>query len=94
MEIIIIIIIVMLVLLLATSLYVIWNLMRKNEQYEAYILEKDKYVNDIKEIISISDKKLQEIDSKGSFEADDEIGWFFKHIKEIQSILNEINESK
>jgi len=84
----------MLVLLLATSLYVIWNLMRKNEQYEAYILEKDKYVNDIKEIISISDKKLQEIDSKGSFEADDEIGWFFKHIKEIQSILNEINESK
>ena len=38
---------------------------------------------------TITDKKLKEIDNKGSFESDDKIGFFFKAIKHIQDILND-----
>jgi hypothetical protein len=37
----------------------------------------------------VSDKKLQEIDHKGTFKSDDEVGFFFKSIKQIQNILND-----
>ncbi len=33
--------------------------------------------------------KLKEIDQKGAFYADDEIGWFFEEVKKIQEALNE-----
>ena len=36
-------------------------------------------------------KKIKEIDSKQIFQSDDEIGWFFKGIKEIQDLINEYN---
>jgi hypothetical protein len=38
--------------------------------------------------IDFSDKKLKEIDSKGSFESDDEVGYFFKQVKFLQEQLN------
>lgn len=34
------------------------------------------------------DVRLKQIDSKGTFAADDEIGWFFDQIKVMQSKLN------
>jgi len=37
------------------------------------------------------DKKIKEIDSKQIFQSDDEIGWFFNGIKEIQELINEYN---
>ena len=39
-------------------------------------------------------KFLKKIDIKGSFEGDDEIGYFFKTIKQIQEILNDFNIKK
>ena len=41
-----------------------------------------------------SDKKVKEIDSKQIFQSDDEIGWFFTGIKEIQELINEYNIKK
>jgi hypothetical protein len=37
----------------------------------------------------MSDKKIHEIDVKGSFESDDEVGFFFTNIKMIQDVLNQ-----
>ena len=48
--------------------------------------------NNITNKIEYSDKKLKEIDIKGSFKADDEVGYFFENIKDIQSKLNEFAE--
>jgi hypothetical protein len=31
------------------------------------------------------------IDNRGAFESDDEVGTFFRNIKEIQTILNQFN---
>jgi hypothetical protein len=49
------------------------------------------YLNKLSEIISHSDKRIKEIDVKGSFESDDEIGFFFEQVKSIQEVLNQFN---
>lgn len=47
------------------------------------------YMVNISTAINLSEQKLKEVDSRGTFEADDEIGFFFKTVKEIQKILGE-----
>ena len=39
-------------------------------------------------------EKLKEIDAKGSFESDDEVGFFFKHILFIQGELNKFKTNR
>ena len=47
-------------------------------------------------LVEISDKtefinhQLKEIDNKGTFESDDEVGFFFTELKELNSILNNL----
>jgi hypothetical protein len=64
------------------------NLMRKNEQQEDILVEYMKYLDKISKAIEISDTKLKKLDSQGRFESDDEIGFFFKTVMEIQELLN------
>jgi hypothetical protein len=66
-----------------------FNLLRKNEKAEDIIFSYKVYMDSINEAIYFTDKKLKEIDEKGMFKSDDEIGFFFTKIKEIQSILNQ-----
>ena len=79
---------------LATIFYIIWNLMRKNERLEDALNKRDEYIDTMSVIMSESDRKIKEIDSTQIFESDDEIGWFFKGIKEIQALINEYNSNK
>ena len=46
------------------------------------------YLNKLSDIVELSDKKLKEVDHKGSFESDDEIGFFFQSVKQLQETLN------
>jgi hypothetical protein len=68
--------------------YTTYNLLRKNEKQEdvlaAYLL----YMDNLSKIIEHSSERLKKIDTKGTFESDDEIGWFFEQIKVIQERLN------
>jgi len=47
-------------------------------------------------LVEISDKtdfinhQLKEIDNRGTFESDDEVGFFFTELKELNSILNNL----
>ena len=68
--------------------YTTFNLLRKNEKQEDILTGYMSYLNKISETIEISDKKLKEVDAKGSFKSDDEIGFFFQQIQSIQTILN------
>ena len=68
--------------LIIVSLFIIWNLMKKNEFHEDFVAKQS-------DAIDYYDKMLKTIDDKGSFIADDEVGWFFVQIKEIQEALNE-----
>jgi len=74
--------------------YVIWNLLRKNEKLEDMNVVQDNYIRNISTIMTESNKKIKEIDSKQIFQSDDEIGWFFQGIKEIQDLINEYNVQK
>ena len=74
--------------------YVIWNLLRKNEKLEDMNVVQDNYISNISTIMTESNKKIKEIDSKQIFQSDDEIGWFFQGIKETQDLINEYNVQK
>lgn len=82
------------VVVFGTITYVIWNLLRKNEKFEEMIEMQNQYIETISNLMKESDKKIKEIDSKQIFQSDDEIGWFFTGIKEIQELINEYNIKK
>ena len=82
------------VLIFGTLFYIIWNLMKKNERLEDMNGQQNTYIQNVSTLMSESNRKLKEIDSKQIFESDDEIGWFFKGIKEIQELINEYNSNK
>ena len=68
--------------------YTTFNLLRKNEKQEDILTGYMTYLNKISQTIEAADKKIQEIDAKGSFKSDDEVGFFFQQIQSIQTILN------
>ena len=68
--------------LLLVAFFAIRNLIKRNEILEDFIAKQS-------EAIDYCDKRLSQIDDKGSFIADDEIGWFFKEVRKIQEALNE-----
>ena len=76
--------------------YTTFNLLRKLEKQEDVINNQAtilasylSYLNKLSDIIEFSDKKLKEVDNKGSFASDDEVGFFFEEIKQIQGTLNQ-----
>lgn len=84
-----------LLLILTTILgYTTFNLLRKNELYEISIDEfeleldeQEKLISNIATKIDESMIRMKEIDTIGSFEADDETGVIFKNIYDIISEL-------
>ena len=58
------------------------NLLIKNEKLEDFITKQSDAVNEC-------NKRIKEIDTRGTFSSDDEIGWFFNEIKKMQDALNE-----
>ena len=71
--------------------YTTFNLLKKNEKQEDILIGYMSYLNKVSDIIEMSDKKLKEIDARESFKSDDEVGFFFESVKQIQSILNQFN---
>jgi uncharacterized membrane protein YukC len=74
--------------------YTTYNLLKKNEKAEDLLISYENYVNNLSSILSKASNKLKEIDSKGLFDSDDEIGWFFKYVKEMQGDLDNFNPNK
>tara|TARA_Y100000310_G_scaffold103071_1_gene101218 strand:+ start:754 stop:1014 length:261 start_codon:yes stop_codon:yes gene_type:complete len=67
-------------LFVLTEGYIIWNLIRKTELLETW-------VEDFTQTIETVQNDLEEIDTKGSFKADDEVGTIFEQIKETVNQL-------
>ena len=61
--------------------------LRRINQYEAIIIE-------IQKIIEFATTKMKQVDAKGHYEADDETGFFFQQLKELQELLNGIFENE
>ncbi len=75
-------------LLVAVLMFTNYNLLKKNEKCEDIIKSYEEYMINLSNTINFSDKKIKEIDARGTFESDDEIGYFFKQIKFLQDQLN------
>jgi len=61
--------------------------LRRINQYEGLIIE-------IQNIIEYATTKMKTVDAKGHYESDDETGFFFKQLKEVQELLNGIFENE
>jgi len=68
-----------------------FNLLRKNERQEDILAGYMTYLNKISDYIEVTDKRLKELDQKETFKSDDEVGFFFEQLKNIQSVLNSFN---
>ena len=71
-----------------------FNLLRKNEKQEDILAEYITYLDQLSRIIEISDEKLKKIDERGIFKNDDEIGFMYQQIKELQRILSNFRIDK
>lgn len=65
-----------------------FNLLKKYEAVEDVVNQYDTYITEFSNEVTSIEKRIKEIDAKGTFEGDDEIGWFFKQIKVIQKRLS------
>jgi hypothetical protein len=68
--------------------YTTFNLLKKAEKLEDLISKYSNFVKEFGDQIDIADKRLKDIDDKGMFKSDDEIGWFFEQIKVIQNSIS------
>ena len=59
--------------------------LRRINQYENFILN-------IQNIVSSSTKRMKQVDSTGHYESDDETGFFFEQLKQIQLMLDDLFE--
>ena len=71
-----------------------YNLMKKQEKSEDILLGYMEYLDKFSRVIEISNKKLKEVDNRGIFEKDDDVGIIFNSILQIQEILNEFTVKK
>ena len=71
-----------------------FNLLRKNEKQEDILAGYVTYLDQLSRIIELSDEKLKKIDERGIFKSDDEIGFMFEQIKELQRILSNFRVDK
>jgi hypothetical protein len=74
--------------------YTTFNLLRKFEKQEDILAGYLEYLDKLSRVIEVSDEKLKSIDARGTFESDDEVGFFFQQIKGLQDILNDFQLKK
>ena len=73
---------IILTLVITASFFIVRNLIEQTERLEDFITKQS-------EAIVACGNRLKDLDQKGTFHADDEIGFFFKSVEEIQEALNE-----
>ena len=71
-----------------------FNLLRKVEQSEDElkrrqdaIISYQEYINGLGSTVEFMNKRIKEIDAKGTFNSDDEVGFFFERLKMLNDML-------
>jgi hypothetical protein len=78
-----IVLVLFLVLLLLGSSYVIYNLNRKYAQLESIAQDNVDFILAVRRRVLSQQSYLKQLDRRGAFESDDEVGVIFKEIKKI-----------
>lgn len=69
--------------------YIVFNLNRKVIRQEDVIEFQVGYLRNVAYLINESKIYVEQLDEKGTFRSDDEVGVFFNFMKEIQETINE-----
>lgn len=90
-----ILVLIILSVLLIVAGFVIYNLIKQVESYEESLSNMYYIFEEIRRLSTDTQINLKELDIRGVFEADDEVGVTFKNIKAISDDLTEfINKTK
>ncbi len=91
-------IILILSLLVVVMGFTTFNLLRKVERYEDElnkrqdaIISYQEYINGLGSTVEFMNKRINEIDAKGTFKSDDEVGFFFDRLKMLNDMLRPYN---
>ena len=74
-------------LISVASTTLVYFSLRRINQYEGLIME-------FQNIIEFATQKMKQVDARGHYESDDETGFFFQQLKELQELLNGIFENE
>ena len=74
-------------LISVVSSTVLYFSLRRINQYEDLILQ-------FQQIVTFATEKMKQVDSKGHYESDDETGFFFEQLKELQLTLDGVFETE
>ena len=85
---------IILILITLCMSYITYNLFRKNETYEDTIELYQNWIEQFDEAVKDTDTKLNAIDNKGTFKSDDEVGFFFDYLKELNKGLADLFEQQ
>jgi len=72
-------------LISVVSSTILYFSLRRINQYEDLILQ-------FQQIVTFATEKMKQVDAKGHYESDDETGFFFKQLKELQLTLDGVFE--
>lgn len=83
------ILVIILSLVILGLAYVVYNLNRKVIKQEDIIEFQVGYLRNVAYLINESKIYVEQLDEKGTFRSDDEVGVFFDFMKEIQETIND-----
>ena len=78
---------VLFILISIVSSKLLFYSLRRINQYENLITQ-------FQQIITFSTEKMKAVDAKGHYESDDETGFFFEQLKQIQLLLDGVFEEE
>ena len=70
-----------------SSITLLYFSLRRINQYESLIVQ-------FQQIIEFATTKMKNVDALGHYESDDETGFFFEQLKQLQELLNGIFEKE
>jgi len=68
--------------------YIIWNLNNKVAKLEQIATQQKIVIDSVAAIVEESNKQLNAVELTEAFKSDDQIGFFFRNLKNIQDSLN------
>ena len=82
-----IIIIILFILISAVTSTLLFFSLKRITQYEELLVQ-------FQQIVEFSSEKMRKVDIKGHYESDDETGFFFRQLKELQLTLDGVFETE
>ena len=74
--------------------YIIWNLNQKVAKLEAIATKQQIVIDSVAAIVEESNKQLAQADLTEAFKSDDQIGFFFRNLQNIQDSLTHYLKNK